>query len=186
MTELLALWLPILVCSIVLWFASFIAWAVSPHHKPDYIKHPDEEKLLEFVRSSNAKPGQQYLFPHAEHSELKDEAVIARYKAGPWGVLNIWPGEPNMGANMVKTFLFFVVTSFFIAYLTQLALDPGEGFSKVFQISGTAGILAYCFAPTANDIWFEKPKRAVLMNWIDGIIFGLLTGVVFGMMWPAA
>lgn len=186
MSELLALWLPILVCSVVLQIASTLAWIVSPHHKPDFIKHPEEEKLMELIRSSTPNAGQQYVFPYAEPSEMKDEAVVARYKAGPWGLLNVWPGQPNMGGNIFKTFVFFVVTTFFIAYLTQLALDPGEGFSKVFQIAGTAGILAYCFAPTANDIWFAKPRRAVLMNWIDGIIYGLLTGVIFASMWPAA
>ena len=120
MSELLALWLPILVCSIILQIASTLAWIVSPHHKPDYVRHPEEDQLMELIRSSKAPVGQQYMFPFAEHSELKDEAVIARYKAGPWGLLNVWPCQPKMGKNIFLTFVFFLVTTFFLTVQTEI------------------------------------------------------------------
>ena len=38
-----ALWLPILLSSIAVWMASALFWMVSPHHKSDYVRFPDEE-----------------------------------------------------------------------------------------------------------------------------------------------
>ena len=41
--ELLStLWLPIVLSGVALFFASFLAWMVLPHHKGDFIKLPDE------------------------------------------------------------------------------------------------------------------------------------------------
>ncbi len=44
--------------------------------------------------------------------------------------------------------------SFLIAYLATLALESGASFSKVFQVTGTLGILAYAFGNVPNTIWF--------------------------------
>ena len=75
------------------------------------------------------------------------------------------------------------MTSFFIAYLGTLALEPGADFLKVFQVTGTAGILAYAFGFVPNAIWFGTHCRPLLMDIIDGVCFGLITGAVFGMLW---
>ncbi len=57
-------------------------------------------------------------------------------------------------------------------------------FAKVFQVTGTAGILAYCFASFPNDLWFQKKRRAILTGWIDGVVFALITGAIFASLWP--
>ena len=71
---------------------------------------------------------------------------------------------------------------FLIAYLSTLALEPGASFIKVFRFVGTAGIIAFCLAGVPTGIWF---RRRMLYDILDGIAYGLLTGVVFGLMWPA-
>jgi hypothetical protein len=35
-----------------------------------------------------------------------------------------------------------------------------------------------------NNIWFGTPKRAILMDVLDGVVYGLITGAVFGALWP--
>ena len=45
-----------------------------------------------------------------------------------------------------------------------------ESFGRIFRVLGTAGVLAYCFASFPNDIWFQKSPRAILMNFIDGVV----------------
>ncbi len=185
MDELISLWLPIIVSAVVVHVASAIAWMFLPHHKPDWKRLPNEEQTLDKLRSENIPAG-QYIFPYIEPSEMKKPESQARYEAGPHGTLNLWPGKPSMGRNMLLTFLFFVVTSIFVAYLASRALDPGAPYLDVFQIVGTAAILAYCFASIPNDIWFGKTCRAVCMNILDGIVYGLLTAGVFGWLWPGA
>lgn len=183
MAELLGLWLPILLCAIAVWFASFICWALSPHHKPDWKRYPQESELMDACKG--AEPG-RYIFPFVEPMEMKDSDKKAFYDAGPHGTLNVWKGGTNMGKNMLLTLLSFVVASVFIAYLATLALEPGASWLSVFRFTGTAGVLAYCFASLPNDIWFGTPKRAVVLNIADGVLYGIVTGLVFASMWPGA
>lgn len=185
MSELAALWLPILVSAVAVFFASFLAWVVIGHHTPDWKELPEEEGTMDFLRKSGVHAG-LYMFPMARTQEqLKDEAKQQRMNTGPWGTINVWSGPVHMGSNLLRTFVFYLVTSFFIGYLGTLGLDPGATFSKVFQLTGTAGILAYAFGGIPNHIWFGTHRRPMLMDIIDGVAFGLITGLVFALMWPA-
>lgn len=178
-----SLWLPILLSGVVVFFSSFIAWTMLPHHKADFDKVPDEDAVMKAVGGLNLPPG-KYLFPHGEHGKHRDPAFIAKCIGGPRGILTIW-AMPNMGVNMILTFLVFLVASFFIAYLASIAIPHRNApFMEVFQFVGTAGILAYCFAFLPNSIWFKNGKMATINCIIDGVVFGLLTGVVFGFLWP--
>ncbi len=184
MQELLNLWLPVLVSSIAVFFASFLAWMVVGHHKPDWRELPDERRVGELLQNAGVQPG-RYLFPLAQNREqMADPVKQQLLKSGPWGTINLFPAAPAMGRNLILTWLFYLTTSLFVAYLGTLALEPGATFLQVFQVTGTAGILAYCFGFVPNAIWFGTPLRAVLMDVLDGLTFGLLTGAVFGILWP--
>jgi len=49
-----------------------------------------------------------------------------------------------------------------------------------------AAILAYTAGSICREIWFTRPLRAKLMDFIDGVAYGIITGVIFGLLWPAA
>jgi hypothetical protein len=184
MSELASLWIPILASAVAVFFASFIAWVVIGHHNPDWSELPEEGRTMDFLQKSGIRPG-QYLFPLARtKDQMADTEKQQRLASGPWGSVNIWARPVNMGRNLLQTFTFYLVTSVFIAYLGTLALDPGVGFSKAFQVTGTAGILAYAFGVVPNAIWFGTHLRPLLMDILDGVCFGLITGFIFGMMWP--
>lgn len=206
------LWLPILISGVGVWIASFIAWMAVGHHKKDRDAIPGgqagEQEFMNAITRLNIRPG-NYGFPDfCQHDSLprkeRMEALKALYDRRPMGLLRVW-GEMNMGVNMLLTFLFYLVTSTVIAYLGWAALphggagttggaasitipggrvEAGATFGKIFQVLGTAGILAYCFASFPNDIWFQLKRRAMVMNWIDGIVFGLITGAIFAWLWP--
>jgi hypothetical protein len=186
------LWLPILVSGAVVWITSAVAWMVIGHHKKDRDAIPGgrEQELMDTITRMNIGPG-NYGFPDfCQHDNLprkeRMEAMKALYDRRPMGLLRVW-GEMNMGANMLLTFVFYLVTSAVIGYLGWAALPHSGGgalFGKVFQVLGTAGILAYCFASFPGDLWFQKKKRAMAMDLIDGIVFGLITGAVFAWLWP--
>ena len=184
MSELATLWLPIFLSGTAVFFASFLAWVVIGHHTADWSEIPDEGNVIDFIRRQGLRPG-QYIFPLARTKEaLADDAKKQRILSGPWGTLNLWSRQVHMGRNLLQSFVFYLVTSFFIAYLATLALEPGATFSKVFQVTGTAGILAYAFGHVPNSIWFGTHRRAMLMDIIDGVCFGLLTGLIFAAFWP--
>ena len=188
------LWLPILVSGVGVWIASAIAWMAIGHHTKDRDALPGgqagEQQFMDTITRLNIRPG-NYGFPDfCQHDSLprkeRMEALKALYDKHPQGLLRVW--RPTMGANMGLTFAFYLVTSTVIAYLGWAALPhsaaAGASFGKVFQVLGTAGVLAYCFASFPNDLWFQLKRRAMLMNWIDGLAFGLITGAVFAWLWP--
>ncbi len=185
MAFLTDLWLPIVLTAVALFFCSFLAWAILPHHKDDYSSAPDEEAMRSAVRSLNLAPG-RYMFPNCKDSKsMKDPEFQRKMTEGPMGMLNVWP-VPSMGKNMALTFLTFLIASAFIAYLARLTLPNGAEFAKVFQVVGAAGILTWCFSFIPNMIWFNGGARAIVMCIIDGVVYGLVTGAVFAFLWPAA
>lgn len=201
------LWLPILLSGVAVWFASALAWMAIGHHKRDRDPIPGgesgEREFMDVLRRMNLSAG-TYGFPDfCRHDALpraeRMQAMKALYDTRPMGILRVW-GEMNMGVNMLLTFAFYLVTSAVIASLAWAALAPlgpgaGSGamlaaggaepsFGRVFQITATAGVLAYCFASFPNDLWFQNKRRAMVMNWIDGAVFGLITGAIFAWLWP--
>jgi hypothetical protein len=180
-TSVWSLWLPILVSGVALFFASFAAWMLLPHHKPEWNGLPDENATMNALR--NIPPG-QYMFPYAcKPEDWKSDEFKQRSQGGPNGTLTIWKNRPNMAVNMLCTVLFFLIANFIIGYLTGIALDPGESFMKVFRFAATAGILTYGTANILNGIWFG---RKMIADIVDGIAFGLITGLIFAALWPGA
>ncbi len=182
---MLDLWMPILGSVVVVFIASSLAHMVLPHHRKDWGKAPNEDALLEFVRSNDIKSG-QYMFPCCQNfNELKDPDVKKRYVAGPHGTLRVWAGMPDFRRNLILTSLLYLVVSVFVAYLATIALKQGVDFKSVFRFTGTAAVMAYCLGSVGNTIWFGQPLKPFLNDLADGIVYGLLTGAVFGWLWPA-
>jgi len=178
------LWLPILLSAVAVWFWSFLSWAVLPVHKGDWKVLPNEEQFAAAVRPLNIPPG-VYGFPHCtDHKQRNDPAFQAKWKAGPVGLLYLWKPNPAMGAAMAASFGLYLLISFFIGYVGYAAIGHAAQ-AKAFQIAGTIGILAYCFAFLPNMIWFQASKRAMLTAVFDGLVQGLATGAIFSLMWPA-
>jgi hypothetical protein len=177
-----SLWIPIVVSGVALFFASWVAWEVLPHHKKEWKGLPNEQAVTGALKSSGVGPG-QYVFPHcASRADWKSEEFKARMKAGPNGNMVVWSGPCSMGRNMFCTWLFFTVASFIVGYLATLALPPGAEFKDVFRFVGTAGILTYGTANILNGIWFG---RKMIGDIVDGIAYGLITGWIFAWLWPA-
>src|SRR5262245_24596021 len=182
-TSLASLWLPIIVSGIALFFASWAAWMLLPHHKPEWKGLPNEDAVLNTLRTTSVPPG-QYMFPYScKPEDWKSEEFKRKREAGPTGTLTVWKKPPNMGLNMLCTWLFFTIANFVIAYLAATVIKPGADFMFVFRFVGTAGILTYGTANILNGIWFG---RKMVADIIDGIAYGLITGLVVAAMWPGA
>ncbi|MHC4099923.1 MAG: hypothetical protein ACYS15_10120 [Planctomycetota bacterium] len=181
------LWLPILLSAVGVFIAAFLAHMVVPHHKGDWGKVPDEDGFLEAVRSRSIAAG-QYMFPFCDMSDMKDEEKKKRYAAGPHGVMVVWPGMPNMGKNLVLTFIFYLVVGFCVAYVGTLAFrgHPSLDYMQVFRVTGTVAILSYCLGGIPGTIWFGHSWRSQIMYIIDGVVYALITAGFFGWLWPVA
>ena len=183
MEFLIQLWLPIILCAIVLFFASFAAWVILPHHFSDKKQLPNEDELMDFISKANLPAG-NYMFPYAASKEEQGGKEYGeKYAAGPRGLVDIYD-MPNMGSNMAQTVVFFLITSIVIAYITFVACPPaadGTDFMKVFRVAGTIGVLTHASSGILNKIWF---KGRFITDLIDGIVFGLIIGLIFALLWP--
>ena len=186
MTELLDLWLPIVASAVAVFFTSFISWMVLPFHHKEWGGVPDESGFLQTLRRMEIPPG-LYCFPHCpDPSQMKDPEVRKRLNEPPVGLLHLWSHRRSMPMCLLGSFLVNLVVSVFVAYLAAAALAPGAGFAGVFQVAGAAGVLAYAFATIPNNIWFGKPVKSIMLDTADGVAYGLVTGLVFALLWPAA
>lgn len=180
-----SLWLAILVSSVLVWIASALVWMVLPHHKKEFRGVPDEEALRASLGAQNLSPG-IYNIPHTEsQEELKDPALVEKWKEGPVAFVTVFPsGLPNMGKNLSLTFCFYVLVGIMVAYLTGRTLPPDAPYMEVFRIAGTIAWLAYGFAYIQDAVWFGKPWSSVFKALLDALLYALLTAGAFGWLWP--
>ena len=184
MDFLVNLWLPILATTVALWMASTIFWTISPQHENDFSRLPDEDELMAGIRKADIPAG-IYMFPFMKHSEMKNPDAIEKYKNGPRGTLVLWE-IPSMAKNIALTILYFFIVTFVMAYIAweAFSLAPAEAanFKRIFQIVGAIGVLVYCSSGQLNAIWFPKRMR---MEFLDGIVYGVISGLVFALLWLA-
>lgn len=184
--SLAQLWLPILIATICVFFASSIIWMLLPYHKPDIKFIPNESDFDEAIGKLNIAPG-FYMYPNCQNSkEMKSEAFAARWKSGPWGTINVLEKQPNFGMNLLKTFIAYGVITTMVAYLAGIALGPGADYMDVFRVVATAGILGHCMGALAGAFFLGTPTRFIVTSFIDGVIFALITAGILASMWPAA
>jgi len=186
--HLVSLWLPILVSALVVFAASFLAWSVLPHHKPDItsLEHGQEQQLLEWAASAGIKSG-VYMFPGcADAKRMRDPEFRKRWKAGPWGTLNLLKAPPSFARNLICVFLFFVVVGVFVAYVGGIGMRPRTPFLHVFRVTGAAAVMAHALGFIPHGIFFGRSFRSMFCDVVDGVVYGLLTGLIFAWLWPAA
>lgn len=180
------LWLPILIATVCVFFASSIIWMLLPYHKPDIKAIPNEAEFDEAINKLGIAPG-FYMYPNCQNAkDMKSEAFKARWESGPWGTINVMGHQPNFAMNLLKTFIAYGLITVMVAYISGMALGPGADYMNVFRVVATAGILGHCMGALAGSFFLGTPTRFIVTCFIDGVIFALITAGVFASMWPAA
>jgi len=185
MVSLMALWLPILVASVLVFFASSIIHMFLNYHKNDFQGLPDEDGVRDAIRPFNLPPG-DYYFPHhhGDMALMKSEAYQAKAAEGPSGFMTVLPkGNPfNMGSQLVQWFIYCVIVSIFAAYISSRAvdLDSAHSYLQVFRFAGCTAFAAYALAGWQRSIWFRQPWSTTMKNTFDGLVYALLTAGAFG------
>jgi len=114
------LWIPILVGTVALQFASTMAWMVLPHHFNDHSTVPGEDDLMDWVTDLKIPAG-SYMFPYPETAaEMSSKEHQERYAKGPRGTLHVYR-PVSMPVNILKTLLYFFCTVGTIGYITHVA-----------------------------------------------------------------
>ena len=185
MVSLTALWLPIVLSAVVVFFASAIMHMVLTYHRSDYRQLPEEDRVTEALRGAGVTPGPAYFFPHFPFKEMKSAPVVEKLKRGPVGFLIVRPsGPPAMGKSLFQWFVYCVVISLFAAHLSGRTLAAGTEFWQVFCVVGTAAFLGYGAAHAQESIWGGRSWIVTLKHLFDSLIFAALTAGIFAWLWP--
>jgi len=177
--SIIDLWLPILVSAVVAFIASAVIWMVFKWHNRDYRKATDEEAVRAALKG--AEPG-FYVLPYClDPAEFKDPEVQQKFKDGPLGYITIVPsGMPQMGPKLIGMFVFFLLVGVLCAYFVSRTMAPDADYLAVFRVAGTVAFIANSIALIPESIWFGRPWVVTAKNVLDALIYGLLTGGVFG------
>jgi len=185
LTPISLLWLPAFVATLFVFLGGFVVNMLLPHHRSDWSKLSDEDDLREAIRSQDLERG-QYTFPHAASTaEAQTEAHQKRVDEGPNGFLIIGPNE--VGPSVRQLVLHYVHVAFisiFVAYVCSAAIPVGADYLKVFQVAGTAALLAYAGSVFALSIWYHFAWAYTWRRAADGLFYALLTAGAFGWLWP--
>ncbi len=157
----------------------------SPLHKHDYKDPGDKEgPLLDMIRKAGLSPGVYYV----PWCKGKDKAVMAeQMKTGPWAMMTVMSGPPNMGKSLGLWFAHLLVVGVFVGYIASHAgLAPGAPYLSVFRIAGAAALMAHAGYVLPLSIWHGNPWSQIPGRLVDGVLYALLTGGTFAAFWPKA
>jgi hypothetical protein len=185
MTELSALWLPIVLSSVIVFVASSLIHMALPWHKNDYPRVPDEDAARRAIGPLAIPPG-DYMIPRcSSREEMRSPEFAEKMKKGPVMIVTVMPnGQMAMGKTLVQWFVYLLAIGLFAAYLTGRALPAGASYRQVFRFAGTIAFVAHSLALWPLSIWYRRAWSTTLKATIDGLIYGLLTAGTFGWLWP--
>ena len=185
MVPLSYLWIPIVGAAIAVFIVSAITNMVLKYHNSDFKKHPKEDELLAALRGLGVSPG-NYAFPRATTTkEMGSPEMLEKYKKGPVGLMNVMPnGAPQMGKSLGQWFVFCLVMSIFVAYITGRTLTPGTDYLAVFRIAGAVAFVGYGLGNAVDSIWRGQVWSTTARHTFDGLLYALVTAGVFGWLWP--
>lgn len=186
MVSLVQLWIPILLSSVFVFFASSILNMVLKFwHTANYKGFSNEDEVGGAIRKGNATAG-IYMIPYCKPEDMKKPETAERFKTGPNAVIFMrTPGPVNMGAFLGQWFAFCLLVSVVCALLAVHVLGAGVGGERVFHVIGLAAVLAYSFGVIPDAIWWGHPWGSAIKYIIDGIIYAVITGATFAWLWPA-
>jgi hypothetical protein len=177
--QILAFWLPILVSAVVLFFASAAIWMAFKWHDSDFRKAGNEDAVRAAL--SGSAPGVLMLPYCKDPEELKDPDLQKKYIDGPQAYITVVPnGLPTMGGKFLRTIAYYIFVGALCAYFLVMTGSQDAEYLVIFRITCTVAWIAYGIAYIQDSIWFGRPWSITIKNLLDALIYGLLTGGVFG------
>ena len=146
-----------------------------------------EEQQL--IRQTAREFCDREVVPHArdwDRSERMDPAIVEKFEKGPVAHITILPkGAPMLQKHLALWFAFSLFVSFVVAYVARHTLHPGDDGMLVMRITGTVAFAAYALSHLSDSVWKGQPWVNTARAVVDGVIYALLTGLTFRLLWPA-
>jgi len=186
MIPITSLWLPILASAVLVFIASTVIHMLLKYHEKDWKKVPAEDEVMAALRKFQIPPGDYYMPRPDSTAQMNTLEFKAKAELGPKAAFTIFPSGPtSMPLNLAQWFLYTIVIGVFAGYVAGVVLAPGTDYLKVFRITSTVAFAGYALALWQNTIWYSRDLGTTLRSTFDGLVYALLTGGVFGWLWPA-
>jgi hypothetical protein len=185
MISLGQLWLPILVTAIAVFAASSLVHMVFAGTFPTTAGSRTRTTCARWCARARPVPGSTSSriapIPRRWAAEM-----VARFKEGPIGVLVLRPvGMPSMGKPLGLWFGLNLLVAILAGYLACRTLAAGSSFPQIFRVVGLFTFAAYAIGPLQQAVWMGKPWASACKEAGDALIYGVVTGLVFGWLWPS-
>src|SRR3954463_11750379 len=187
MTELSALWLPILLSAVFVHIASAILHMGPFWHKNDYPAVPDEDKARAAIGPLAIPPG-EYMLPRCKtHAEMKTAEFQKKMTDGPVMLLTVRkPGPPVMGPMMAQWIIYLLIVATFAGYVASVALPPGASYMQVDRLVATAAFMGIGLGLAVDSIWYGRKWSTTFKLMFDALLYAFVMGGTFGWLWPKA
>lgn len=184
MVSLADLWLPILLSTVLAFIASSVIHMVLGYHSTDWKRFPNEDGVLDALRQFNLPPG-DYAGPMPNSmKEMSSPEFQERTRKYPRVGMTILSPSSTMTRSLALWSVYLLVVSVFAAYAASIAFPAGTPYMRVFRLASTVAFAGYSLATLHDWIWYSRSTSYTLKTMFDGLVYALLTGGVFGWLWP--
>jgi hypothetical protein len=186
MTPLSELLLPIVLSAVAVFLASFVFHMALPWHRDDYRHVPREPEAMDALRAFDIPPGDYMMPKPSSIKEMGTPEFKAKMERGPRVIMTVLPaGVTAMGKLLALWFAYVLIISLFAGYVASRAITgPTNDSGEVMRFASTAAFLGYAGALWQFWIWYSRSLGATIRSTIDGLVYALITGVIFAWLWP--
>ncbi len=185
MTSFGALWLAVLVATVLVFLASSLIHMVLPWHKSDYPRSPREDAVLDALRPLALPPGDYFMPRASSGAEMKAPEFVEKMNRGPVVLMTVMPSGPMMmRGTFVQWFVFLAVVSALVGWVGCLMLPPASPSALVFKLTFATAFLAHGAAIWPLSIWYRRAWSLTIKGTVDAAIYAVITAATFVWLWP--
>lgn len=176
---------PILLSAIAVFVASSVFHMISPHHRNDFTRVPDEDGVQEAMRRFSLPFGDYIIPAPPGPNMMKDPVYLEKVNRGPIMVMTVMPNRMgDMGKLMGMWFLYLLFVMALAGHAAQRVLGYGAGNRIVFHT-----IFLYVFAGLGlallqNSIWYARKWSTTFKSLLDSLVYAAIAGGIFVWLWP--
>ena len=184
MNGMLSLWLPILATAVFIFIASSLIHMVFKWHNSDYKKIANEDEVRAAIRASSPVPG-QYVVPHCvDMKDMGSEEMKKKFLEGPIAFMTVRKnGPPNMGLALTSWFIYSLLVACVAACVASETLGLNANPSQAGHLVGVISFMTYVGGSIQMGIWTGKPWSSVAKEVLDGLNYGVISGLTFMWLW---
>ena len=93
-------------------------------------------------------------------------------------------GDTGMRKSLTGWFIFILVVTIVAAHVAFPMIPPGAARALVFHTIGLVTFASYAFALWPLSIWYHRAWNITIKASVDGLIYGVVTGLIFMWLWP--